>query len=168
MSNKLAVLIILASILISGCALAVRQQNDPFYIDNGAWDFPRIPLIKPYYMIYTGDEFGWQMPLLANPPSKGLYYYYKVDDIQKLDVENGVLMIYTPFNEPVDASKGQRILHWFAIVPDRNIEEGFDNEADFLNYIHIYNIQQPLWEEPASVIKQFGKTGCLDWIPDCK
>jgi len=171
MRGKSILIMILLSMLISGCITSTSLQKDPFYTDNGVWDYPRLPLIKPYYMKYSGNDFGWVMPLQANPPSKSTYYYYNVHDVRKLAVENNVIMVYTPFVEPIGPANmkiGQKVLYWFAIVPDKNIEEGFDKEADFLNYIQAYDIREPSWVEPDAAYKQLGETGCMDWIPNCR
>ncbi len=137
MKNKLLQLLlgIVLIFQLSGCIIADTRPQDPFYQDNGDWDHDLIPLIKPYYMVYLGKEFAWQMPLQANPPSQDTYYYYELHDIRKIAVEHGVIMIYTPFTEEVDTSIGQKIFHWFVVVPDQNIEKGFENETGFLAYI---------------------------------
>ncbi|MBI1793416.1 MAG: hypothetical protein HYR70_04410 [Chloroflexi bacterium] len=155
-------------IILVSCSLSFGPQKDPFYTDVGTLDSARFPLIKPYYVIYIDKEYSWQMPLLANPPSKDIYYYYNLHDIRKIAVENGIIMIYTPFTEDVDQSIGQKVLHWFIIIPDKNVETGLDTEQAFLDYIKQLGVQQPPWVEPSEIYQQFFKTGCLDWIPDCK
>jgi hypothetical protein len=109
------------------------------------------------------------MPLLADPPSESTYYYFNLHDIRKLSVENGVIMLYTPYVENnIDQSLDQRIYHWFVIVPASNIEEGFENENAFLEYIKQVDVYQPIWLDPNEVYEQFFQTGCLKWIPECK
>lgn len=55
-------------IVHSGCI----DNRDPFYTTKGGWDYQRIPLIKPYFAINTGD--GWTI----NKP------YDKSDGISKI------------------------------------------------------------------------------------
>ena len=169
--NKLQfnfVTVLLLVVLLSGCMTMASSNRDPFYRDNGGWDSVRIPLIKPYYAILIKGDRNWQIPLFANVSSKDIYYYITLHHVEKIAVESSILMVYTPYIENVDASIGQKVLHWFVFVPDKNLETGFDNEADFLKYIQNYDVQVPAWEFPDSIYKQFIKTGCLDWIPDCK
>jgi hypothetical protein len=119
-------------------------------------------------MAYLDEEYSWQMPLLANPSSKSTYYYSNLHDIRKLAVEKGIIMLYTPYVERnIDTSIGQKIYHWFVIMPTSNIEEGFENESAFLDYIQQFEIQEPNWLDPSKTYEQFFQTGCLDWIPDC-
>lgn len=168
-------LIILAIVLLSmllcfaeiGLSTIRSIGRDSFYNDSGGWYYPRFPLIKPYYVDYLNDEYGWTMPLLADPPSKSTYDYLNIHKIQKIAVESGVIMVYAPYIENVDQSQGQKILHWFVIIPSQNIEEGFENETSFLNYISSFGIQQPQWHTPDEIVQQYS-TGCLDWIPNCK
>jgi len=156
-------------LLFSSCTFLRQTHKDSFYSDVGGLDSLRIPLIKPYYMIYLDEEFSWQMPLLANPPTESTYYYFNLHNIKKLSVKNGVIMVYTPYVEHnIDISIGQKIFHWFVILPASNTEEGFENEADFLEYIQQLGVQQPNWIDPNETSKGFVQTGCLDWIPDCE
>ncbi|MGA7194574.1 MAG: hypothetical protein WBW94_13180 [Anaerolineales bacterium] len=125
-------------------------------------------MIKPYYLQYTGNEYGWQMPMEANPPNPDTVDYMNVQQVEKFAVENSVIMLYTRYKEPNRANFGEKDLYWFVIAPTKNIEEGFDKEADFLNYLQLYRIQQPSWINPDEAMAQFGNTGCLTWIPYCK
>lgn len=161
-------MIVLLTFQLMSCGLLPSQRQDPFYTNTGGWDEERIPLLKPYSMVYLGKEYAWQMPLEANPPTKSTYYYSEIHDIREIAIENGVIMIYTPFLEPVDTEVGNKVLHWFAIVPAKNVEEGFYNESEFLAYVSAYGIHDPPWLDPNVAFQQFDKTGCLDWIPNCK
>jgi hypothetical protein len=153
--------------LLSGCNITGNFQRDPFYEAGSEWDHQRFPLIKPYYAIYKSDEYGWQIPLPVEIPSNDLYYYITLQDIRKIAIENGVIMVYTPYKEAVEESVGQKILYWFVFVPAQKIEIGFDKESDFLNYIQQYGVKNPPWREPDTILKEYDQTQCLDWIPDC-
>lgn len=160
------VLLLLSSLML-GCRILTDINQDPFYRDKGGWDSTRFPLIKPYYVIMVNRDGDWQIPLPAEITSKEMYYYISLRYIEQIAVENDVIMIYTPFMEIVDESIGQKVLHWFVLVPEKKVEVGFDNEADFLKYINSYGIDDPVWRKPDSIYEQFSKTRCLDWIPKC-
>jgi hypothetical protein len=162
------VLIILISILLSSCSIIENYQQDPFYKDDGWWDHLRFPLIKPYYAILIKDEYGWSIPLEGSPSDRDFYYYIQINDVQKIAVENGVIMFYTPTIQKVDESVGQKALFWFVVIPDQNAEMGFDQEEDFLTYIQQLGIQDPSWQEPDDILQEYEKTRCLDWIPGCE
>ncbi len=162
-------LLFLLVFFLSTCRPTFQLHEDPFYNNIGKSDSLRFPLIKPYYLVYIDQKTSWQMPLLADPPSESTYYYFNLHDIRKLSVENGVIMLYTPYVENnIDQSLDQRIYHWFVIVPASNIEEGFENENAFLEYIKQVDVYQPIWLDPNEVYEQFFQTGCLKWIPECK
>ena len=162
------VILLSIAVLLLGCNPSFQMHEDPFYNDVGKSDSLRFPLIKPYYVAYLDQEFSWQMPLLADPPSESTYYYFNLHDIRKISVENGVIMVYTPYVEHnIDQSLGQKVFHWFVIVPSSNMEVGFESEDTFLAYIKQFDINQPNWLDPNEVYKQFFQTGCLEWISDC-
>jgi hypothetical protein len=167
--TKAHVLLLLFVFQLFGCSPSIQKHDDPFYNDVGAWDSARIPLINPYYIVYIDKEHGWQLPLKGNMPSQ--YYYYNFRDISgviQIAIQDNIIMAYTTYAEDVDKSVGQKILHWFVIVPEKNIETGFDDEQAFFDYIQQLGIQNPNWAEPEKTYQQFFKTGCIDWIPDCK
>lgn len=160
--------LILIAILLSNCSAQSDLQRDSFYSKGSGRDYLRFPLIKPYYAIYISNRDGWGVPLKADPPSDALYYYYQLHGVEKIAVQDGVIMVYTPYKEDVDESVGQKILYWFVFIPDQNIEMGFENKVDFNSYIQQYNIQDPHWLKPDDILQQFESTTCLDWIPGCK
>lgn len=154
--------------ILGACNPIAYLTQDPFYQDNGESSFGSFPLIKPYKAINADKEFGWYIDLHVDPSMKELYYYNSLRNIEKIAVENGVIMVYTPYIKSVNKEFGEKVMHWFVIVPDQNIETGFDVESDFLNYIQKFDIKQPNWINPSSAFEQFDRTWCLDWIPACK
>ncbi len=108
------------------------------------------------------------MNLHVSPSEKEIYYYLAIHDIKKIAVEDEIILVYTNYQQEIDENIGQKNLNWFVIVPAQNIETGFDRESEFLNYIQTYGIQKPDWIEPDVAYKQFVKTRCLGWIPNCK
>jgi hypothetical protein len=167
---KICFLIFIQTSIVLGCTVGVQTHADEFYNDVGTWDSMNLPLIKPYYLIYISKDYGWQMPLDGNVPES--QYHYAIGDlldIRKVAVVNSIIMVYTPDTPNVDESLGQKVLHWFVIVPNKeNLEIGFENEADFLEYIKTLGIDSPQWVEPDVAYKEYFRTGCFDWIPDCK
>jgi hypothetical protein len=152
---------LLLAVLLYGCRLTYQITREPFYTDDGGLDdYGRFPLIKPYD---ATNVDVWSIDLHL-PPSKKSLHFSSIHDISKIAVGNNVIMAYSPFMAQVD----ERGLAWFVIVPDRSIETGFSNEADFLKSVHEFGIEKPTWLDPTAVFQVFTKTGCLEWIPDCK
>lgn len=162
------IFIVVTTIFLFCANLFLQGQSDPFYTDTGGWDSLRVPLIKPYYLVSLDKGASWSMRLHANPPSESTYYYLTIHDIRQLAVANNIIMLYTPYVEHnIDQSVGQKVLHWFVISPESNIEEGFGNEDEFLNYIFQLGIQRLDWLVPNEVFEHYSRTYCLDWIPNC-
>ncbi len=159
-----------AVLFIAGfaCNSLVTKHDDDFYNDTGSWDSAKLPLIKPYYLIYIGREYGWQMPLQGSLQNQHYYYTGDLLDIRKIAVESDIIMVYTPYARKLDESLGQKVLHWFIISPKNGNEEiGFENEADFQSHIKEIGINEPTWLDPDIAFSEFTETGCMTWIPDC-
>jgi hypothetical protein len=164
---QIFLLAIVFSIFLSSCKIAEYFQQDDFYRNGSEWDHLRFPLIKPYYAIYITDEFGWGIPLYSRISDSNIYYYPQLNDIQEISVENDVIMIYTPYEQDVEKSVGEKVYNWFVLVPSQNSEMGFENEKDFLAYIQLHGIQQPSWRSPDDILEEYDETWCLPWIPTC-
>jgi hypothetical protein len=167
------------SILCIGIAYAIINLATPksFYKNYGDFGAAYIPLVEPYkaVKIFKGVNSkykeNWQIDLIVSPDKKELYYYLYIPNVTEISVEKKVIMAYSPDSISLTdhaKSVGQKILYWFVIVPDKNIETGFETEEEFLNYIHTLGIEKPSWIEPDIAIQQLLKTGCLSWILDCK
>lgn len=145
-------------------------SDDPFYNYSGEYSHYRFPLIKPYYADQLDGNSPWILTLfrLWAPPPHDDYSYWNVYSLQQLAVQNGVIMAYSPYiDEQANESLQEYYYHWFVIIPDKNLEMGFDNEEAFLDYIQELGITEPEWRKPEDVFKQFEQTGCLSWIPGC-
>jgi hypothetical protein len=162
-------LVALSVFTVSGCDIFVQKHSDPFYNDVGTWDSLNLPLINPYYLIIINKEYGWRMPLKGNFPYEfNDYLILEIQNINKVAVDKGIIMVYTPHAPNVDESLGQKSLYWFVAIPhEGNSEIGFETESDFLDYIQILGINNPQWVEPGVAYDKFFQTGCFDWIPDC-
>jgi len=165
--NLFLVFGLVISLFLTNCGKKQSSEGDPFYLNGSEWEHLRFPLIKPYYAIYIADTYGWQIPLEGSPDSRDFYYYLTIQDVQKIAVENGVIMVYTSHQENVDESVGQKVLYWFVFIPEEKIEMGFDTENSFQNYINQYGISNPSWKEPNSILNEYEENFCLDWIPNC-
>ena len=167
MKSKNLLFIIFIFLTIIGCS---KKHNDPFYNDIGTWDSSQLPLLKPYYLIYITDEFGWQMPIRGNFPEP--YYDFNLGDItniEKVSVENEVIMVYSSEGRKLSEDPAINVFNWFVMVPSQsNSEMAFSSEEDLLNYIKQFDITIPAWVEPRLAYKIFSRTGCYDWIPDCE
>ena len=163
-------IIFLILLLLSSCNFFFRVHDDDFYNDTGSWDSGRLPLLKPYYLIFISQDYGWQMPVKGNFPLD--QYDYNLGDlldIKKVAVENNVVMVYTPYMRDLDKSLDRKMLHWFVMIPDKgNFEIGFENEIEFVDYIENLGVRDMMWVEPSVAYQQFSSTGCFDWIPDCE
>jgi hypothetical protein len=164
---QIFLLAIVFSTILSSCKVTEYLQQDDFYRSGSEWDHLRFPLIKPYYAIYITDELGWGIPLHSGISDSNIYYYTQLNDVQEISVENGVIMVYTPYEQDVEESIGENVYNWFVFMPDQNIEMGFDNEEDFLAYIQSYGIQQSSWRTPDDILKEYDELWCLPWIPTC-
>lgn len=138
------------------------KHSDSFYNDSGEGRFLVVPLIKPYRVVIDeGAGIGWQMDFQEK-------YHASVGilSIEKIAVEKGVIMIFAPTTPEISLSNSS--WDWIVIIPDQKIEEGFEYEKNFLNYIRQYGIEEPNWVEPLEAFQQFEKSGCLSWIPNCE
>ena len=166
-------LVLLLSIgYITSCTRPVRHA-DPFYNVNSAFsmDPNRIPLIKPVEATYI-NFWDLETPFAFKyAPDVGnkIYYSYGMRELEKIDVQNGVIMAYSSYvNKNADAHSQKYQYHWLVIVLDQKIAKSFQTEDEFFQYIHTLNISDPDWITPSEANKQFTETGCLRWIPDCE
>ena len=113
-----------------------------------------------------GDDW-WGVSIPWSPSSPSFFYNSGVPYVQKIAVENGVIMVYTAYEPTVSENLRDDIFHWFVFVPALEIQTGFYNESDFLVYILAYNIGEVNWESPDTIFQRFRNTGCLEWIPGC-
>lgn len=169
------------------------RYADPFYnFDHGDMSLLHLPLVKPIKaerLITSSVPSTWEVDIPAIwvpiPNSDAYYPYLNVIELEKFAVKNGVIMAYSACVDteadrslaystpPVDFEAARVYIrdnyyHWFVIIPDKKIAEGFHTEEEFNQYIQTLGIQNPNWHAPEEAYKQFTRTGCLEWIPDCK
>ncbi len=163
-----AFFVILSLFLLSSCNMIVHYQQDPFYRSGSEWDHLRFPLIKPYYATYAADGHGWNVNLEGGSLKLDSQYIFTIEHIQRIAVAEGVLMIYSSIQNSFDGNLEEKPPYWYVIIPEQNIEIGFDEESKFLTYIQQRGIQEPTWREPSAILHEYDQTQCLAWIPNCK
>ena len=159
---------------LTSCVRPV-QHADPFYNVNDAFSWSRIPLIKPIEATYLDSSYPWRVflppygPWVSVPNRQDIFIYsYDIEELEKFAVENGVIMAYSAYvDKEADAYIQDNYYHWFVIIPEQEIAEGFHTEDEFREYIQTLGVQDPDWQTPEEAYKQFKRTGCLDWFPDC-
>jgi hypothetical protein len=167
MSKNIILALVFVFVVTISCNIPA-DNPDPFYsawVDSGV---PRFPLIKPYAAFYDEQNSKWSIKLYAKKPSDELLYYLGINDVEKISIYKGVIMVYnnpTPKNNPDDSIKS---LYLFVLIPSQETERGFDNEPDFLNFIGTYEVEEVSWETPDDLNRKFLDTGCLEWIPGCQ
>jgi len=130
----------------------------------------RIPLIKPVEATYI-NSWDLDSPFAFKyAPDVGNVKYYSIGmrELEKIDVQNGVIMAYSSYvNKNADAHSQENSFHWLVIILDQEIAKSFHTEDEFLQYIQTLGISTPDWQTPDKAYEQFKETGCLEWIPDC-
>lgn len=177
MSKTARILMLMLILGISvACSIPVRH-SDPFYSAWEEWGKARFPLIKPYEVYFAEGFEWWNIDLdfgLQYERSSEMKFYMSIKDVQKVAVQNAVIMIYSPYEQKRDNFGTQKVLYWFVIVPgeteDTNddIVRGFDNETDFLDFVKGYEIKNITWESPEDINSKFVWAGCLEWILGCE
>ncbi len=173
MKKKNFLLILLILIFLTSCR-AHNKHDDPFYNINDGFDPRRIPLIKPIELNLMTTTGLWDLDLqpciyIEDPNNQNPYYLYGyIHELEKFSVKNGTIMAYSSYiDEDADAYIQDNYYHWFVMVPGQETTKGFHTESEFFQYIQSLGIEEPNWQTPDEVYKQFKKTGCLEWIPDC-
>lgn len=180
MTKKILFLMILLSICFLPSCSSKIQHADSFYNYNDS-DFPRdhLPVINPVEATRDGPNSSWNLELLNSlhidlPKSqeqevRRVYIYSRVAELEKFAVKDGVIMAYSGHvNQQADAYIRENFYHWFVMIPGDEITIGFQTEDEFRAYIQTLGIEDPDWQTPDEAFKQFRKTGCLAWIPDCE
>ena len=163
--KHITILVVLCIVFIS-CSIPVNHP-DPFYSACKDWDAPRFPLIKPYDVLYLGQNEQWVVSLHSTITADKVKFYTSINDVQKITVVKEVIMIYSHYEKTIDESNNENSFYWFVIIPNKNIAAGFNSEDDFLSYLNQFGIVNINWESPEDINKSFLSTGCLDWIPGC-
>jgi hypothetical protein len=168
MKKNIRLFFLLTVTLFFGCSLNACSTTNPFYQKGSGWDYLRFPLLEPYYAIKIDDQYGWTIPLYAEPSQSNFRYYPAILKVTKIAVENGAIMVYSKYSKRIESDQGQeKELHWFILIPNQT-ETGFETEEEFNIGLQQYGIHQPQWQEPLSILQTFDQTRCLKWIPGCK
>jgi hypothetical protein len=183
MKNTVFYLVLFLSLsYLTSCASPAQPTNppvqhaDPFYnINDDDYPLLHLPLIKPVEAKRQDGRTPWRVFLpygiFVSVPTRqdNFFYAYNIEELEKFAVSNGVIMAYSAYvDKQADAYIQDNYYHWFVLIPDKEIAEGFHTEDEFREYIQTLGIQDPDWQTPDEAYEQFTQTGCLDWIPDCK
>jgi hypothetical protein len=172
--TALCLVILLSVSCLMSCRPSV-QHADPFYNINYD-DYPLIhlPLIKPVEAKRELGSSPWRVlspngPWVSVPNRQDNFFYvYDIEELEKFAIKNGVIMAYSAYvDNEADVYIQDNYYHWFVLIPDKEIAEGFHTEGEFREYIQTLGIQDPDWQTPDEAYEQFTQTGCLEWIPDC-
>src|SRR5688572_4826757 len=150
------------------------QHADPFYnINDDDYPLIHLPMIKPIEADREDGRTPWSVFLpygmFVSVPNSQEEYMYGIQELEKFAVQNGVIMAYSSYvNKEAVAYIQENYYHWFVIIPEKEIAEGFHTEDEFNQYIQTLGIQEPDWQTPDEAYERFEQTGCLDWIPDCE
>lgn len=174
MKRIILILILLLSLCCLTSNLRRVKHDDPFY-NYDDMSILRIPLIKPIEVNRLDSSYPWDIELhsdmwidFSEMPERE-YCFFEITAPEKFAVQKGVIMAYSSYvDKEADAYIQENFFHWFVIIPEKEFAEGFHTEDEFLEYIQILGIEDPDWQIPDEAHKQFRKTGCLEWIPDCK
>lgn len=154
-------------LFMTSCNYGSKQdkQTDSFYAKSSGFDYRRLPLIKPYEAISTNKE-TWDVQFHVKGKKYPETYVTGVINVKKVAVQNGVLMLFTPDSNFI--TEGLPIYQWFVVIPEKQVEKGFETEQEFLDYLKGIGMEKPEMKDIDTLHDQFEKTKCLDWIPDCK
>ncbi|MBP6180042.1 MAG: hypothetical protein KA473_16995 [Anaerolineales bacterium] len=157
------------------------RYADPFYnVNYNHYPYVYLPLVKPIRADPDDDILTWRVFLrdgidiwvrIPKQDNSLEFYAYNIKELEKFAVENGVIIAYSAYvDTEADAYIQDNYYHWFVLIPDKKIAEGFHTEEEFNQHIQTLGIQNPDWQTPDEAYKQFTRTGCLEWMPspDCK
>lgn len=150
------------------------QHTDPFYnVNHDDYPLLHLPLINPIEAKRLDGRSSWRIfvpfGLWVSIPNSQVVYPYNIEELEKFVVQSGVIMAYSSYvNEEADVYIQDNYYHWFVIIPEKKMAEGFHTEDEFSQYIQTLGIQDPAWQKPDEAYEQFKRSGCLEWIPDCK
>lgn len=152
------------------------QHADPFYnVNHDDYPLLHLPLINPIEAKRQDGRTPWRIFLpygsWVRLPNRqdNVYYGYAVEELEKFAVKSDVIMAYSAYvDKDADTYIQENYFHWFVIIPEKEISEGFRTEDEFYEYIQSLGVKDPDWQTPDEAYQQFRKTGCLEWIPDCE
>jgi hypothetical protein len=132
------------------------KQNigqDNFYTkSNVSWDASRLPLIKPYEAIKLNGTDKWSINLQDIPGS--------ISNVKEINIIKNTIIIHAGEtycnNEKVQEA-------WFIIIPEKHIENGFQQKIDFDKYLLSIKISNYQLYDIGYIFKKFYINKELDW-----
>lgn len=165
-------LVLLNISFLTSCTPLVHHA-DPFYnFSNNDWPLLHLPLIKPSEAKRQDGRTPWRVFLPCGPwvsvPNSQEEYGYDVEELQRFAVKDGVILAYSAYvDRQADAYIQDNCYHWFVLIPDKHVAEGFHAEDEFSQCIQTLGVQDPDWQTPDAAYEQFARTGCLERVPEC-
>jgi hypothetical protein len=138
-----------------GCNNATKKEDvkDNFYTKtNASWDAVRIPLIKPYELLKLNGSKEWDMNLQEIPGS--------VSNVKEVNVLQDIIVIHSGETYCNNAKVNEA---WFAIMPEKHTEKGFEKKEDFDKYVSSLQIANPKFYDADNVYHVFSINKAIDW-----
>src|SRR5215207_8547899 len=168
MKNTVFYLVLFLSLsYVTSCAPPAQPTNppvqhaDPFYnINDNDYPLLHLPLIKPIEAEREDGRTPWSVFLPYGPyvsvPNSQEEYIYGIEELEKFAVKSGAIMAYSAYvDKDADVYVQSNYYHWFVLIPDKEIAEGFHTEDEFNQYIQTLGIQDPDWQSPDEAFDKF-------------
>jgi hypothetical protein len=159
---------------MTSCSPPARYDDSFYNVNYDDYPLIHLPLIKPIRVDREVGSSPWRVlspngPWVSVPDGPDNFFYvYAIEELEKFAIKNGVIMAYSAYvDTEADAYIQDNYYHWFVLIPDKQIAEGFHTEDEFNQYIQTLGVQDPDWRTPDEAYEQFSQTGCLEWISDC-
>ena len=133
-------------------------EKDIFYERSGGWDYARIPLKKPYELMKLKNRPGWDMNLHA------MTLQSSISNVTGVNIIEGLIVLHSSGNTFLRGVEVPQA--WFVIIPEKEIEKGFDKKEEFTSYLTSMSINRPEFHNPDSVYQSFIKKWPIDWKKD--
>jgi hypothetical protein len=135
-----------------------KGEMDIFYERSGGWDYARIPLKKPYELMKLKNGNTWDINLHA------MTLQSSISNVMGVNVIDGIIVIHSTKKTILRGSEVSEA--WFVIIPEKEIEKGFDNQNDFTAYASSVGIKEIKFYSPDIVYQSFMKKWPIDWEKD--
>ncbi len=169
-SISISIIIVILCITLLSFLRIKPDSSNLFFSNHGGGDSLSIPLIEPYEATKIKAIPGWfiNLHLPFEQRANDMKSYGSIDGVEKIAIQNNIIMIYTPLIDSTAVSLNYKIAHWFIISPNENLEMGFEYESEFNEFTIKYGVQEINWEKPDDIYKKIQDTGCLEWALDCR
>lgn len=119
------------------------KKNDTFYTDNGGFDRPRIPLIKPYELLKVSSD-EWRMDLLTTD-----LLALSVHHVKGVHVTNERILLYSEGGTEIRNKPYSQA--WIIIDPSLQKERAFFDHKKYADTLHSLGITDTSLGAPGNV-----------------